>query len=101
MGFWVNKNDDEYTGVRTKNQEIGGLVVSIAFVCLFIWLTIKSWQSFVNLEEHGGTLRLDSFSYLLYKLGGKWLATALWPVCAVLFAYMGFKRLKGIIQAEE
>ncbi len=94
-------NTDESARKRTKKQEIAGLIVCIGFVVLFTWLGFKVWQDFNALEHDGKTLTVDTLTYMLYNIGGKWLATSLWPALALIFTFLGFKRLKGILNAKE
>jgi TRAP-type C4-dicarboxylate transport system permease small subunit len=101
MGFWTNKNSGEYVGKRTKKQEIAGLIICILFVCLFAWLGLKAWTDFVEMEEGKKDLTVDTFSYILYKLGGKYLATSIWVLLTAFFAFMGYKRWKGYKNAAE
>jgi TRAP-type C4-dicarboxylate transport system permease small subunit len=97
----LGNNSDEYTGKRTKKQEVAGLIVCIGFVVLFTWLGFSVWKDFMEMEHEGKTLTVDTLTYLLYNIGGKWLAISLWPALALFFAFMGFKRLKGIKNAKE
>jgi hypothetical protein len=101
MGFWTNEDNDEYVGKRTKKQEVAGLIVCIGFVALFTWLGLSVWKDFIALEQDGKTLTVDTFTYILYNIGGKWLAIAMWPALALFFVFMGFKRLIGIKNAKE
>jgi TRAP-type C4-dicarboxylate transport system permease small subunit len=95
----VGLSTNENAGKRTKKQEIAGLIVCIGFVALFTWLGFSVWKDFMALEHEGKTLTVDTLTFLLYNIGGKWLAISLWPALALLFAFMGFKRLKGIKNA--
>lgn len=101
MGLFSKKEQIEFVGSRTKKQEIVGLIICIAFVVLFIWLGFKSWHSFIDLEENGKDLKVDSLTYVLYNLGGKYLATSIWVLLTLLFTFLGVKRLKGYKSAEE
>jgi hypothetical protein len=101
MGFWVNKNNGEFVGKRTKKQELAGLIICIAFVCLFAWLFLKSWDDFTAMEAGKKNLEVDWFTYFLYNMGGKWVATGFWALLIPVFIYFGFKRLKGFKNAEE
>jgi hypothetical protein len=101
MGFWVNKNSGEYIGKRTKKQELLGLIICIAFICLFSWLCTKSWNDYTEMEAGKKSLTVDSFSYFLYNAGGKKLAVCFWAIFIPLFVFFGFKRWKGYKNAEE
>lgn len=94
-------NTDENASKRTKKQEIAGLIVCIGFVVLFSWLSVTVWKNFMALEHDGKSLTVDTFTYILYNIGGKWLATSMWPALALFFTFMGFKRFKGILNAKE
>jgi TRAP-type C4-dicarboxylate transport system permease small subunit len=101
MGLMTNEGSNESVGKRTKKQEVAGLVVCIGFVGLFTWLGFSVWKDFMAMEQDGKTLTVDTLTYALYNIGGKWLATSLWPALALFFAFMGFKRFKGFINSKE
>jgi TRAP-type C4-dicarboxylate transport system permease small subunit len=101
MGLLSNKQQVEYVGKRTKKQEIVGLIVCTMFVALFLWLTIESWNDFIDLEQNGKDLEVDTLTYVLYNIGGKWLATSIWVLLSGFFVFMGFKRWKGYNNADE
>jgi hypothetical protein len=101
MGFWINKNNGEYVGERTKKQELLGLILCIGFICLFVWLFLKSWNDYTAMEAGKKNLEVDNLSYVLYNVGGKWLATSFWLLLITVFAFFGFKRWKGFKKAED
>jgi hypothetical protein len=101
MGFWTNKKSGEYVGKRTKKQELIGLIICIGFVCLFSWLCLKSWNDYTAMEAGKKNLTVDTFSYILYNTGGKWLAVSFWALFIPVFVFFGFKRWKGYKNAEE
>jgi hypothetical protein len=101
MGLSTNEDSSASVGKRTKKQEVAGLIVCIGFVVLFTWLGLVVWKNFMVMERDGTTLTVDTFTYVLYNIGGKWLAISLWPALALFFAFMGFKRFKGMISAKE
>jgi TRAP-type C4-dicarboxylate transport system permease small subunit len=101
MGLFSNKEQVEYVGKRTKKQEIVGLIVCIVLVAFFAWVGKSSWNDFINMEQNGKDLEVDTFTYIFYNIGGKWLATSIWVVFSGFFVFMGFKRFKGINEATE
>ena len=101
MGILSNKEQTEYIGKRSKTQELIGFVICLLFVLLFVWVAKSSWNDYVDLEENGSQLEVDSLSYVLYNLGGKVLTTSFLWVLALFFAFLGLKRWIGYSKAEK
>lgn len=100
MGLKSNKHQTEYVSKISKKQELIGLVVCIIFAIFFAWLAKSSWNDYVDLEENGKSLEVDSLSYVLYNLGGKLLATSILWVLSLFFVFLGIKRAIGYTKAE-
>jgi SNF family Na+-dependent transporter len=100
MGIVSNKEKTEYIGKRSKTQELIGLVICVLFAVFFAWLAKSSWNDFVDLEENGKNLEVDNFTYILYNLGGKLLATSFLWALSLFFIFFGIKRGIGLSKAE-
>jgi hypothetical protein len=101
MGLLTNNEQTEYVGIRSKKQELIGLIVCVAVAVFFAWIAKSSWNDFVTMEENGKDLEVDSISYVLYNLGGKLLATSFLWVLSLFFVFHGVKRAIGYGKAEE
>jgi len=68
---------------------------------LLIWLSWSSYDDFTHLEEEGGILYVNSFTKLLYDLGGKWAVVAFPAVIAGVWGYAIYKTLVLSRRADE
>jgi hypothetical protein len=105
MEFKGNKEqglypNDEYEGKPTKQKLIMSTILCLLFILGFIWWAIVMWQDFKDLENNSKDVELPSIVYILYQIGGKWLATAFPILCAALFGFAGIKGVKKIMNNE-
>ncbi len=105
MEFKENKKnglyvDDEYHGSRTEQKPVLSVIFCFALALAFLWFTKSLWSDFTALENGYKDLKVHSLIYLLYQIGGKWLACGFFGVCATVFIFQGFKSLIKIKNKE-
>ncbi len=78
---------DEESEVTWWKTLLWGLLCLVLAAVLF-------WY-FSNLEESGGTRRINWIVAIIYKIGGKWTVSAIFGLASLMFFYLPFKQLRG------
>ena len=86
----INPDNDEYTGKPTKARRNVFLLVLFLLTSFFIGVSYMYYKAFTNYEA-GNEITVDSYSFALYTLGGKWLNIGIYLLIA---GYFGFHAIK-------
>ena len=85
-----NANSDEYTGKPTKARRNVIVVLLLLLASFFVVVAYIYGKAFVNYEQ-GREIKIDPYSFALYKLGGKWLNIGFSLLVAGYFGYHAIK----------
>ena len=79
-----------------KKNPILGVIIYPLLGLGAIWLGHYYSQSLSLLEKTGGKLKVNTFVYIAYQLGGTKLVMGLFILLALFFFYLGYTYLKNL-----
>jgi hypothetical protein len=65
---------DEHQSKPTKNKIFLGILFFVICTLIFVWYTFKLSNDIADLENNTKNIELYPIVYLLYQIGGKYLA---------------------------
>ena len=78
-----------------KNPVLGVIIYSLIGL-VAIWLGFSYSESLSQLEKTGGQLKINTFVYVIYQLGGTKLVMVAFILFALFFFYLGYTHLKKL-----
>ena len=79
-----------------KKNPILGVIIYPLLGLGAIWLGHYYSQSLSQLENTGGQLKINTFVYVIYQLGGTKLVIGAFILFALFFFYLGYTYLKRL-----
>lgn len=79
-----------------KKNPVLGVIIYPLMGLVAIWLGYSYTQSLSQLEKTGGQLKINTFVYVIYQLGGTKLVMVAFILFAFFFFYLGYTHLKKL-----
>lgn len=79
-----------------KKNPILGVIIYPLIGLVSIWLGFSYSQSLSQLEKTGGQLKINTFVYVIYQLGGTKLVMGAFILLDFFFFYLGYTYLRKI-----
>lgn len=79
-----------------KKNLVLGVIIYPLIGLVAIWLGYSYSQSLSQLEKTGGQLKINTFVYVIYQLGGTKLVMVAFIFFALFFFYLGYTYLKKL-----
>ena len=68
-------------------------LAKLALGLMALYGSVDLFVKFTHFETTGGTMRLNRYFILLYKIGGKWLVLGIGLAGGALFLYEGYRQV--------
>lgn len=79
-----------------KKNPVLGVIIYPLIGLVAIWLGYSYSQSLSLLEKTGGQIKVNTFVYIAYQLGGTKLVMGFFILLALFFFYLGYTYLKKL-----
>ena len=79
-----------------KKNPVLGVIIYPLIGLVAIWLGYSYSQSLSQLEKTGGQLKVNTFVYIAYQLGGIKLVMGFFILLALFFFYLGYTYFKKL-----
>lgn len=84
-----------------KKNPVLGVIIYPLIGLVAIWLGFSYSESLSQLEKTGGQLKINTFVYVIYQLGGTKLVMGFFILLALFFFYLGYTYLKKLRNSQK